>query len=190
MEKSTLNIIIGLIVVAVSILAFVFPNSIYWVAVILLCVLILIIGFSRIFDGIKEDDPDKKSHKFLNIAAGILVILLAVIVMSLALVDQTITSIFLLILFAVIFLVLGIARIFAGIRFKLFAKWVRIVDIIFGIAILILAILMFFNLDADGATKVFLLALTMLLSGTIRIINGIFGKPVEPKEEAAPEPAE
>ena len=189
MEKNTQNIIIGLIIIAISIIAFVFPIAFFWIVVILLSVLILIIGVSRIISGLKTEDPEKKSSKFMNIAAGSIVIIMAVLVMSLALADPVATAVMIMLLLAIIFLVIGVSRIVSGIKFKTYAKWLRIVDVIFGIVIVVLAILMFLYLDAEPAAKLVLLSLTMLLAGIIRLLNGIFDKPVVPKEEPAVETA-
>lgn len=184
MEKNTINLIVGIIVIALSIIVLALTEVAFWIVVILLAVLIFFIGITRIFHGMKAEEDTKKSAKFLELGAGVIAIIMGVLVVTFAIARPEGFGTVLIILLSIFYMVMGIARIITGITHKQLKSWVKIVSIVFGAAMLILGIILVFFTIPDS-TVILLLSITMMLGGAARIILAVFGKPETP-EAAAP----
>jgi uncharacterized membrane protein HdeD (DUF308 family) len=159
-----LQIGLGAIIIALSILALVTPAAAFVSIVWVLAIILFFVGIERVISGIFL--PGK--HRFYSIGLGILILILAGIAIS----YPTEAATLIIILIAIALLIIGGSRIIEGLsrRHRGFSRGfhlgVGILAVAIGIAILVLP-------SFGAALAGFLIAIGLLVIGIQMVITGI-----------------
>ena len=166
-----LQIIIGIIAVAISIGVIVNPGFGIEILVFLLSLTLLVVGIERVSIGFLPYIR-KSSTRISNIVLGGLAIVLSIIVIAFPI----FTIGFLVTLLALGLLFIGVARIVHGIFDKQTSKWSRIFLVMVGILSIAIAFMVFINPLLGIFILVFMLAVNLLIIGIESIVHGASGK--------------
>jgi uncharacterized membrane protein HdeD (DUF308 family) len=166
-----LQIIIGIIAVALSIGVIVNPGFGIENLVFLLSLTLLVVGIERVSIGFLPYIR-KSSTRISNIVLGELAIVLSLIVIAFPI----FTIGFLVTLLSLGLLFIGVARIVHGIFDKQTSKWSRIFLVMVGILSITIAFMVFINPLLGIFILVFMLAVNLLIIGIESIIHGASGK--------------
>ena len=168
----TFNILMGIGLILMSILAIVFSMAALFALGILLSSIMVVIGVSRISNGLGNEILETW-ERWLKVATGLLAIIIAMI-MFLAIVYNPMTGILLLILFfAITLVVIGFSRMLRGIGAKQYPKGYRIFNLAVGILTVAFAILIIIFPGLGYVSLVTILSLILMLNGVARISLGI-----------------
>ena len=166
-----LQIIVGIIAIALSIAVIINPGFGIEILVFLLSISLFVVGIERISIAFLPYIR-KSSTRIGNIVLGGLAILLSIIVIGF----PFFTIGFLVTLLAIGLLFIGIARIVQGVIDKQTSKWSRV----FLVAVGILSIGISFMVFANPLFGIFLitilLAINLLIIGIESIVHGVAGK--------------
>ena len=165
-----LQIIMGIIAIALSIAIILNPGFGIELLVFLLSVTLFVVGIERVSIGFLPNM--RKSSKITNIVLGGLTIGLAIAVIAFPI----FTIGFLVTLLAVGLLFIGIARIVHGIFHKQTSKWSRIFLIGVGILSIAISFMVITNPLFGLFILTFMLAFNLLIIGIESIILGVSGK--------------
>lgn len=165
-----LQIIMGIIAIALSIAIILNPGFGIELLVFLLSITLFVVGIERVSTGFLPNM--RKSSKITNIVLGGLTIGLAIAVIAFPI----FTIGFLVTLLAVGLLFIGIARIVHGIFHKQTSKWSRIFLIGVGILSIAIAFMVVTNPLFGLFILTFMLAVNLLIIGIESIILGVSGK--------------
>ena len=159
-----LQIGLGVIIIALSILALVTPAAAFVSIVWVLAIILFFVGIERVISGIFL--PGK--HRFYSIGLGILILILAGIAIS----YPSEAALLIIIFIAIALLIIGASRIIEGLsrRHRGFSRGfhlgVGILAVAIGIAILVLP-------SFGAALAGFLIAIGLLVIGIQMVITGI-----------------
>ena len=165
-----MQIIIGIIAVALSIGVIVNPGFSIEILVFLLSLTLLVVGIERVSIGLTY--IRKSSTRISNIVLGGLAIVLSIIVIAFPI----FTIEFLVTLLALGLLFIGVVRIVHGIFDKQTSKWSRIFLVMVGILSIAIAFMVFINPLLGIFILVFMLAVNLLIIGIESIVHGASGK--------------
>ncbi|MGZ5510801.1 MAG: HdeD family acid-resistance protein [Nitrososphaeraceae archaeon] len=165
-----LQIIMGIIAIALSIAIILNPGFGIELLVFLLSITLFVVGIERVSIGFLPNM--RKSSKITNVVLGGLTIGLAIAVIAFPI----FTIGFLVTLLAVGLLFIGIARIVHGIFHKQTSKWSRIFLIGVGILSIAIAFMVVTNPLFGLFILTFMLAVNLLIIGIESIILGVSGK--------------
>jgi uncharacterized membrane protein HdeD (DUF308 family) len=165
-----LQIIVGIIAIALSIAVIVNPGFGIEFLVFLLSITLLVAGIERVSMGFLPYIT--KSSRITNIVLGGLAIALAIIVIAFPI----FTIGLLVTLLALGLLFIGIARIVQGIFAKQTSKWSRAFLVGVGILSIGISFMVFINPVVGIFILTFMLAVNLLIIGIESIVHGISGK--------------
>ena len=166
-----LQIIIGVIAIALSIVVLANPGLGIEFLVFLLSLTLLVVGIERVSISFLPYIR-KSSTKISNIILGGLAILLSVIVIAF----PSFAMGMLVTLLALGLLFIGIARIVHGVTSKNTSKWSRIFLVVVGIISIGVSIMVFVNPVVGIVILTFVLAINLLIIGIESIVHGVSGK--------------
>src|SRR5918993_507322 len=166
-----LQIIVGIIAIALSIAVIINPGFGIEILVFLLSITLFVVGIERISVGFLPYIR-KSSTRIGNIVLGGLAIALAIIVISFPI----FTIGFLVTLLAIGLLFIGAARIIHGVLDKQTSKWSRIFLVAVGILSIGVSFMVFTNPLFGIFLVTFLLAVNLLIIGIESIVHGASGK--------------
>jgi len=166
-----LQIIIGVIAIALSIVVLANPGLGIEFLVFLLSLTLLVVGIERVSISFLPYIR-KSSTKISNIILGGLAILLSVIVIAF----PSFAMGMLVTLLALGLLFIGIARIVHGVTSKNTSKWSRIFLVAVGIISIGVSIMVFVNPVVGIVILTFVLAINLLIIGIESIVHGVSGK--------------
>ena len=166
-----LQIILGIIAIALSIAVITIPGFGIEFLVFLLSITLFVIGIERISIAFLPYIR-KSSTRISNIVLGGLAIALAIIVIAFPI----FTVGFLVILLALGLLFIGIARIVHGVSDKQTSKWSRIFLVAVGILSIAVSFMVFANPLLGIFLLVVLMAFNLLIIGIESIVHGASGK--------------
>ena len=166
-----LQIIVGIIAIALSSAVIVNPGFGIEILVFLLSITLFVVGIERISVGFLPYIR-KSSTRIGNIVLGGLAIALAIIVISFPI----FTIGFLVTLLAIGLLFIGAARIIHGVLDKQTSKWSRIFLVAVGILSIGVSFMVFTNPLFGIFLVTFLLAVNLLIIGIESIVHGASGK--------------
>ena len=166
-----LQIIVGIIAIALSIAVILNPGFGIEILVFLLSITLFVVGIERVSIGFLPYIT-KSSTRISNIVLGGLAIALAIIVIAFPI----FTIGFLVTLLAVGLLFIGIARIVHGIFDKQASKWSRVLLIGVGILSIGISFMVFINPFLGIFILTFMLAVNLLIIGIESIVHGASGK--------------
>jgi len=171
----TQNILIGLLMIFIGILALINPSATNTAVILLLSMGLLIAGISRITNALS--DQELKNYKVIGrFISGIIAIIVSLIAVILILINTPLALNLWYFFLAISFLIIGLARIFLGAMTKEYDKWFRIILISVGIVTLILSILIIVVPEIGGLYIVVSLAVSLLLNGFARLLLGLIGE--------------
>ena len=159
-----LQIGLGAIIIALSILALVTPAAAFVSIVWVLAIILFFVGIERVISGIFLQGK----HRFYSIGLGILILILA----GIAIAYPTEAATLIIIFIAIALLIIGASRIIEGLsrRHRGFSRGfhlgVGILAVAIGIAILVLP-------SFGAALAGFLIAIGLLVIGIQMVITGI-----------------
>lgn len=168
------NILIGLLMVLLSIVAIMYPDATNISVAFLLSVVLMITGISRIVNA-SSDEKLSNVKAIGRFISGAFALIISVVAMLLIISDWDTARDLWYLLVAVALLIIGIIRIVLGIQSKKFDNWFRILVIIIGILTVILSILVLLIPDLGGDIVVIMISLSLLVNGVVRVILGIIG---------------
>jgi uncharacterized membrane protein HdeD (DUF308 family) len=166
-----LQIIVGIIAIALSIAVIINPGFGIEFLVFLLSITLFVVGIERVSIAFLPYIR-KSSTRISNIVLGGLAIALAIIVIAFPI----FTIGFLVTLLAIGLLFIGVARIIHGALDKQTSKWSRIFLIAVGILSIGVSIIVFFNPIVGIVILTFILAINLLIIGIESIVHGVSGK--------------
>lgn len=185
-----LQIVMGSISVLLAAIILFVPGSSISTTVLLLSLILLIIGIERICFGVVKatststtttttatitTKPSKyKSSRIANIALGLLIIALSIVLMEF----PVFSAALLIVLAAVALLVIGIARIIHAFREEDIHRATRkYLSVGVGILCIVVAILIIANPTTFGLMLlVFMLSITLIIVGISMIVRGVKGE--------------
>jgi uncharacterized membrane protein HdeD (DUF308 family) len=185
-----LQIVLGSISVLLAAIILFVPGSSISTTVLLLSLIFLIIGIERICIGVVKatstsatstttatitTKPSKyKSSRIANIAAGLLIIALSIVLMEF----PVFSAALLIVLAAIALLVIGIARIIHAFREEDIHRATRkYLSVGVGILCIVVAILIIANPTTFGVMLlVFMLSITLIIVGISMIVRGVKGE--------------
>jgi uncharacterized membrane protein HdeD (DUF308 family) len=166
-----LQIIVGIIAIALSSAVIINPGFAIEFLVFLLSVSLFVVGIERVSIGFLPYIR-KSSTRIGNIVLGGLAIALSIIVIGFPI----FTIGFLVTLLALGLLFIGIARIIHGVLDKQTSKWSRIFLIGVGILSIGISFMVFVNPVVGIFILAFMLAVNLLIIGIESIVHGVSGK--------------
>ncbi|HET9805976.1 MAG TPA: DUF308 domain-containing protein [Nitrososphaeraceae archaeon] len=166
-----LQIIVGIIAIALSIAVIVNPGFGIEFLVFLLSITLFVVGIERVSIGFLPYIR-KSSTRIGNIVLGGLAILLSIIVIAFPI----FTMGFLVTLLALGLLFIGIARIVHGVLDKQTSKWSRIFLVGVGVLSIGISVMVFVNPVVGIFILTFMLAVNLLIIGIESIVHGASGK--------------
>ncbi|HEX5186347.1 MAG TPA: DUF308 domain-containing protein [Nitrososphaeraceae archaeon] len=166
-----LQIIVGLIAIALSIIVIANPGLGIEFLVFLLSLTLLVVGIERVSISFLPYIR-KLSTRISNIILGALAIILSILVIAFPIFAIGI----LVTLLALGLLFIGIARIVHGVTNKDTSKWSRIFLIAVGILSIGVSIMVFVNPVVGILLLTFILAINLLIIGIESIVHGASGK--------------
>jgi uncharacterized membrane protein HdeD (DUF308 family) len=166
-----LQIIVGIIAIALSIAVIVNPGFGIEILVFLLSLTLLVVGIERVSIGFLPYIT-KSSTRISNIVLGGLAIALAIIVIGFPI----FTIGLLVTLLALGLLFIGVARIVHGIFDKQTSKWSRVLLVGVGILSIGISFIVFINPLVGIFILTFMLAVNLLIIGIESIVHGVSGK--------------
>ena len=166
-----LQIIVGIIAIALSIAVIINPGFGIEILVFLLSISLFVVGIERISIAFLPYIR-KSSTRIGNIVLGGLAILLSIIVIGF----PFFTIGFLVTLLALGLLFIGIARIVHGVLDKQTSKWSRVFLVAVGILSIGISFMVFANPLFGIFLVTFLLAVNLLIIGIESIVHGASGK--------------
>ena len=166
-----LQIIVGIIAIALSIAVIMNPGFGIEILVFLLSISLFVVGIERISVGFLPYIR-KSSTRIGNIVLGGLAIALSIIVIAFPI----FTTGLLVTLLALGLLFIGVARIFHGILDKQTSKWSRIFLVAVGILSIGISFMVFTNPLVGIFILTFMLAVNLLIIGIESIVHGASGK--------------
>ena len=185
-----LQIVLGSISVLLAAIILFVPGSSISTTVLLLSLILLIIGIERICFGVVKatststtstttvtitTKPSKyKSSRIANIALGLLIIALSIVLMEF----PVFSAALLIVLAAIALLVIGIARIIHAFREEDIHRATRkYLSVGVGILCIVVAILIIANPTTFGVMLlVFMLSITLIIVGISMIVRGVKGE--------------
>jgi uncharacterized membrane protein HdeD (DUF308 family) len=166
-----LQIIVGIIAIALSIAVIINPGFGIEILVFLLSISLFVVGIERVSIAFLPYIR-KSSTRISNIVLGGLAIALSLIVIA----YPIFTIGFLVTLLALGLLFIGVARIVHGIINKQTSKWSRIFLVAVGIISIAISIMVFANPLLGIFLLTFILAVNLLIIGIESIVHGVSGK--------------
>jgi uncharacterized membrane protein HdeD (DUF308 family) len=166
-----LQIIVGIIAIALSIAVIINPGFGIEILVFLLSITLLVVGIERVSIAFLPYIR-KSSTRISNIILGGLAIALSIIVIAFPI----FTIGLLVTILAIGLLFIGAARIVHGIFDKQTSKWSRIFLVAVGILSIGISFMVFANPLVGIFLLTFLLAVNLLIIGVESIVHGVSGK--------------
>jgi uncharacterized membrane protein HdeD (DUF308 family) len=166
-----LQIIVGIIAIALSIAVLINPGFGIEILVFLLSLTLFVVGIERVSIGFLPYIT-KSSTRISNIVLGGLAIALAIIVIAFPI----FTIGLLVTLLALGLLFIGVARIVHGIFDKQTSKWSRVLLVGVGILSIGISFMVFINPFVGLFILTFMLAVNLLIIGIESIVHGVSGK--------------
>jgi uncharacterized membrane protein HdeD (DUF308 family) len=166
-----MNIVIGVILVAISILVVVFSTWAMLVLMMILSISIIIIGMARIVNG-TGNKILKKRVRIMKGITGALVLFFGLWTLFTTIIDPSTSIELLIFLLASAFLIIGISRFTFGFQATKFPSWFRIIILITGIISMGLSIMIFILPPIGYYYLLLMLAFPLLLNGVARIALG------------------
>jgi len=181
-----LQIVLGSISVLLAAIILFVPGSSISTTVLLLSLIFLIIGIERICFGVVKatsttstttttttTKPSKYKSRIANIALGLLIIALSIVLMEF----PVFSAALLIVLAAIALLVIGIARIIHAFREEDIHRATRkYLSVGVGILCIVVAILIIANPTTFGLMLlVFMLSITLIIVGISMIVRGVKG---------------
>jgi len=182
-----LQIVLGSISVLLAAIILFVPGSSISTTVLLLSLIFLIIGIERICFGVVKatsttstttttttTKPSKYKSRIANIALGLLIIALSIVLMEF----PVFSAALLIVLAAIALLVIGIARIIHAFREEDIHRATRkYLSVGVGILCIVVAILIIANPTTFGVMLlVFMLSITLIIVGISMIVRGVKGE--------------
>lgn len=164
-----LEIALGIVALAVGILALVFPTAVVVTIVVLFGIALLIIGVLRLATAYSSHFPS--SARTINAIVGAV----AIIVSLLILVFPTFATLYFVVLIGIGLLIYGIGRIVVGGAANNLNSGLRGLIVVFGVIVVAFALIVIFFPVVGILTYAFFVSLSLLLIGVDSIASGIIG---------------
>ena len=146
------------------------PGLAITILIVLIGVGLTLLGLARFLRGIFETRLSN-FLRFLNVIAGLLILILAMA----TLLFQTLVVLILIWMLAAALLILGLVGLLAGIFDKESPTWFRALLIVVGFITLVVSFLVFLLPALGELTLVIVLAWALILNGLTRIASAIVG---------------
>ncbi len=172
---NSINSIIGIVIISLSIIVLVFSNVVVLSLIILLSIAVIFSGIGRIYNAFYNTLLNKFG-KILKLVTGVIAVLIGFIVLILTLTVPGVSIILLISLIGYTFIIIGIARIFMGILMESYKKEYRIFLVMIGLITMVFAFMIILFPALGYFVLITYLSLTLMINGLTRIIFSLFGK--------------
>lgn len=113
------NIALGLLVIGLSIVLMEFPVFSTALLIILAAIALLVVGIARIIHGIKGDDNQRATQRYLSLGTGILCVVVSILIIA----NPTTFGLLLLVfILSISLIIVGISMIVRGVRAEGYTK--------------------------------------------------------------------
>lgn len=167
-----IEIVLGLVALAVGVLALFFPTAVVVTLVVLFGLALLIIGFLRLATSFSSHLPS--SARTTNAVIGILSMIVALVI----LVFPLFATVSLVVLVGIGLLIYGIGRILVGGAAGNLSAGLRALVILLGIIVVVFAVMVIFFPVVGIYTYAFFVSLSFILIGIDSLASGIAGVPL------------
>lgn len=177
-EKSrfnSINSIIGIIIISLSIIVLIFANVVVLSLMIVLSIAVIFSGIGRIYNAFYNTLLNNFG-KILKLVTGVIAVLVGVLVLILTLTVPSVSIILLISLIGYTFIIIGMARIFMGILMDSYKKEYRIFLVMIGLITMIFAFIVVLFPALGYFVLITYLSLTLMINGLTRIVFSLFGK--------------
>ncbi len=167
-----LHIFIGITLIIMAILVFIFTSEAVITLLIMIAITVLVMGIPRVINGGTNTALEKKIRAMKLITGG-LAIMLGVLAIILMFIDPTISIEYVIFILASALIILGIGRFLRGIHAQEYPIWFRTLIIIVGLLTIILSIVVLLFPPADSVLNIVLLSIILLFNGIGRLGVGV-----------------
>ncbi len=165
-----LDIVIGIISIIIGVWMIIDITLAQLALLMLVSIVILLFGFSRIIKGIAVVEM-KKTSRIVNVLGGLIASLMAFLVY----IFQYMTILIIVMFIAIALISIGISRILFGFVEAEAEGWWRLLQIVVGFLNLLLGTLVWFYPSFGWNIAVVLFVIIFIANGFARIITGISG---------------
>ena len=172
--KRFFNVIAGIIIIFLGILALGNPNKFIGIIVIVLSASFIVSSIAGISDSLQEQS---KGLRLINLLIEGAILALGILLLLGAFFEGVleIAAYLLVIGMSIMLSVSGIMRIISGLTLKMDAKWFRVVNfVLVGVMIFFGTVILWFPL-LGVVVIYFYVVISLFFNGSIRILLGIFG---------------
>ena len=179
MEKLSLfdyiNIFIGLITIAFSLIVIIYANIALITLIILLSITLLVAGAGRVYNSFLDKNLNKIG-KILKFGTGLLAIIMSITIILILVINPMFSIVLLINLLGYTLIVIGIVRIFIGIMVEKYPKKYRFILILVGIICFVFAFLVLVFPTLGYFLIVIFLSISLLVNGLARMSYVLLGK--------------
>ncbi len=168
------NIIFGAIIIILAVILIVYTTAAVLTLLFLLSIVIIIIGLVRLINAYSNDKLDT-SGKLAKFLTAIIALIFGIIVMVNVIEEPAFAIAILVLLFNILLLLIGFARIYIGATTKEYFRGYRIFLALIGIVMIVLSLIVFFTPEINNKKAIVILSVSILLSGIARFILGLLG---------------
>ncbi len=168
-----IEIILGLVALAVGALALFFPTAVVVTLVVLFGIALLIVGILRLATAASSDWLAPTTRK-TNSIIGILAIIFGAIILFVPFFATALLVIFI----GIALLIYGIGRIIAGSAGSNLSGGLRAILILIGILVVVFSLIVIFFPVVGVYTYAFFVAIEFILIGIESLVSGIVGAPL------------
>jgi uncharacterized membrane protein HdeD (DUF308 family) len=167
-----LEIILGIVAIAIGILALIYPAGVVVTIVVLFGIALLIIGILRLATSFSPNLPS--SAKGVNALIGVIALILGILILFF----PTFATISLVVLIGIGLVIYGIGRAAVGSVATDISGGARALVITFGILVAIFGLIVIFIPTIGVFTYAFFVSIAFLLIGIDALVSGITGRRV------------
>lgn len=172
LNPKNFNIISGIIIIALSLLLFIYSAAAVVSILVILAVIMIFIGLTQILN-VRSDNHLKRSNLVVKYLIAILELFMGIILIISLITDPIGTAIFSIRLLGFVILLIGLSMLYVGSRNYDYRKDYRYILIIIGLVTIIFGVLILIIPTVGFNLITIMVALPLLFYGLTRLLNGI-----------------
>jgi uncharacterized membrane protein HdeD (DUF308 family) len=172
LNPKNFNIISGIIIIALSLLLFVYSAAAVVSILVILAVIMIFIGLTQILNT-RSDNHLKRSNLVVKYLIAILELLMGIILIISLITDPIATAIFSIRLLGFVILLIGLSMLYVGSMNYDYRKEYRYILMVFGLLTIIFGVLILFIPTIVFNLVAIVVALPLLFNGLSRLLKGI-----------------
>ena len=172
LNPKNFNIISGIIIIALSLLLFIYSAAAVVSILVILAVIMIFLGLTQILNA-RSDNHLERSNLVVKYLIAFLELLMGIILIIGLITDPIATAIFSIRLLGVVILLIGLSMLYVGSRNYDYRKDYRYILIIIGLVTIIFGVLILIIPTVGFNLITIMVALPLLFYGLTRLLNGI-----------------